>query len=60
MNYKKKLRYLFLYLTILALSSCGVKPAFVDPPEGAEHNTFPRTYPDASTDPMPGMEKKSI
>lgn len=29
----------------LALGGCGKKPNFVDPPQGEENDTFPRTYP---------------
>lgn len=35
----------------LFLTACGVKPGTVSAPEGAEHETFPRAYPDISTDP---------
>ncbi len=56
----KKLALLntILCISLLALAACGIKPAYVEPPQGAEHDTFPRTYPDPSTDPKPGMEKK--
>jgi len=50
---------LFMSLGILSLSSCGVKPPYVDPPEGAAHDgTFPRTYPDTKTDLAPGLENR--
>ena len=58
-NYKHYIYTIFLCVNILMLSACGVKPSHVDPPEGAEHSQFPRTYPDTSTDPKPGMENKS-
>ena len=35
------------------LGACGVKPESVESPAGAEHDTFPNTYPDVSTDPAP-------
>lgn len=41
------------------LAGCGIKPAYVDPPEGAKHDEFPRVYPDPHTDSLPpGLEKK--
>ena len=42
-----------LLLPILMLAACGKKPNLVDPPPGAEDITFPKTYPDISTDPKP-------
>ncbi len=56
---KKLFLHIFLCANILLLSACGVKPAHVDPPQGVEHDQFPRTYPDISTDPQPGLEKKN-
>ncbi|MGN7438930.1 MAG: hypothetical protein ACTHOO_09845 [Alcanivorax sp.] len=51
--------YILLCVNALMLSGCGVKPPYVDPPQGAEHDdTFPQTYPDVNTDPQPGMEYK--
>jgi len=35
------------------VGSCGVKPKSLSAPEGAENNTFPRTYPDLKHDPQP-------
>ena len=40
-----------MFMVVLCLSACGVKPKDVDPPKGAEDSHFPRTYPDPSTDP---------
>ncbi len=55
---KKQFLHIFLCANILLLCACGVKPPYVDPPQGAEHDTFPRSYPDTSTDPQPGLEQK--
>ncbi len=52
--------YILLCVNTLLLSSCGIKPAHVAPPEGIELDTFPNTYPDISTDPKPGMENKDL
>lgn len=43
---------LTLFISLLILSGCGVKPKHVDPPEGAEHSPFPRVYPALETDPQ--------
>lgn len=51
---------LMLLSLLPALCACGIKPAYVEPPEGAEHTDFPSTYPDISTDPMPGLENKNL
>ncbi len=37
------------------LSACGKKPSEVDPPPGVTNDTFPKTYPDPSTDPKPTL-----
>lgn len=58
MNNNKYFIYILMCANALMLSSCGVKPPYVDPPQGAQHDTFPNTYPDASTDPKPGLERK--
>lgn len=50
--------YSLLCINLLMLGACGVKPPYVEPPEGAEHSEFPRVYPDVNTDPKPGMEQK--
>ncbi len=42
------------------ISSCGIKPPYVEPPQGAEHDTFPKTYPDINTDPVAGLERKEF
>ena len=55
-NYK----YILLCIITMTICSCGIKPAYVDPPAGAEHEVFPRTYPDTSTDPQPGLENKDL
>jgi len=39
--------------SLLTLSGCGVKPESVEPPAGVQNNTFPNTYPDTTTDPVP-------
>ena len=52
--------YILLCVNALLLGSCGVKPPYVDPPEGVEHDTFPNTYPDVTTDPQPGLENKNL
>jgi hypothetical protein len=36
----------------LAASGCGIKPSELSPPPGKK-DTYPRTYPDPSTDPQP-------
>lgn len=30
---------------LLLLAACGIKPRDVDPPQGAEHDTYPQVYP---------------
>ncbi|MGH1376552.1 MAG: hypothetical protein ACRBCK_09410 [Alphaproteobacteria bacterium] len=52
--------YIMICFTSISLSACGIKPPYVDPPAGAEHTEFPRTYPSPSTDPQPGLENKSF
>lgn len=37
----------------LLLTGCGKKPNQVDPPPDVANDTFPRIYPDPSTDPKP-------
>lgn len=55
----KHLTLIFVCVNALLLVGCGIKPAYVEPPEGAKHDTFPRTYPDPQTDPVPpGLERK--
>jgi len=44
---------LVILLALLPLAGCGKKPNQVDPPPGVENDTFPRPYPDPSTDPKP-------
>jgi len=56
----KRMLALILLSLLPALCACGIKPAYVEPPEGAEHTDFPSTYPDISTDPMPGLENKNL
>jgi len=41
-----------LLAATVPLTACGKKPGQVDPPSGATE-TFPRVYPDPSTDPTP-------
>ena len=60
MEYKtmKTLKRRFAILVVMILSfamlgACGVKPESVEPPAGVQHDTFPNTYPDVSTDPAP-------
>lgn len=43
-------RYGFIFILMMIvlsmpLAGCGVKPASVDPPPGAENDVFPNTYP---------------
>lgn len=59
MTNKKKLLHIFLYANIFLLCACGVKPPYVDPPQGVKHDTFPHAYPDPRTEPQPGLEKKN-
>jgi len=54
----KHITYICLCVNLLMLTSCGVKPSHVEPPEGVEHDRFPHTYPDTRTDPQPGMDQK--
>ena len=60
MTIKKHFIYIFLCVNTLMLGACGIKPAYVDPPSGAQHDTFPSTYPDISTDPIVGLERKDL
>lgn len=41
----------FLYLNIIMLAACGIKPGSVDSPAAGQPDTYPRTYPDLNTDP---------
>ncbi|MCB1783480.1 MAG: hypothetical protein KDI13_05740 [Alphaproteobacteria bacterium] len=50
-THKQKITLALFAIATLGLSACGIKPSHVDPPAGAEDVTFPRTYPDPSTDP---------
>ena len=45
--------HLLLALALVSVSGCGIKPGKVSPPPGVSKDTFPRTYPDPSTDPKP-------
>ena len=49
-----KISYVFIIMFLISiaplLNGCGVKPGFVDPPQGVENDEFPRTYPDPATD----------
>lgn len=49
MHLKKQsyILHLSALLLLFAVTSCGVKPSSVEPPEGKEGSTFPRTYPAA-------------
>ena len=51
-------KVLILTMGLALLAGCGVKPANVDPPEGANEGDFPRVYPDTKTD--PGAEAAKI
>lgn len=42
---------LLAFALLLPLSACGKKPSVVDPPPEVVEDHFPRSYPDASTDP---------
>lgn len=48
-----------LLFTALALTACGKKPQFVDPPQGKAADTFPQTYPNPAFDPKPGQSQSS-
>lgn len=51
----RKIAVMTLALGLLA--ACGIKPANVDPPEGANESDFPRVYPDTKTDPAADAAK---
>ena len=36
---------LVLSVAAIAVTGCGKKPSFVDPPQGREADRFPHTYP---------------
>jgi uncharacterized protein YceK len=38
-------------IALMLLGGCGVKPSFVDPPQGHANDKFPQTYPNTATDP---------
>jgi hypothetical protein len=40
-------------IAAILLSGCGIKPGDVSAPPHVKNDTFPRTYPDPSTDPAP-------
>jgi hypothetical protein len=44
-------------LTLALLTSCGIKPSNVDPPEGANEGDFPRVYPSERTNPSADAAK---
>ncbi|WP_180280727.1 hypothetical protein [Azospirillum oleiclasticum] len=46
-----------LLFAALALTACGKKPQFVDPPQGKAADTFPQTYPNPAFDPKPGQSQ---
>jgi hypothetical protein len=48
-----------LLLAAIALSACGKKPQFVDPPQGKAADTYPQTYPNPAFDPKPGQSPSS-
>lgn len=41
-----------LGLSLFSLNACGVKPGQLSAPD-KDNSTYPRTYPDLSTDPKP-------
>ena len=47
------LSFLSLVLALTAVSGCGIKPGKLAPPPGVSKDTYPKTYPDPSTDPKP-------
>ena len=57
---KNVLIRVFIVFSVLLTAGCGVKPPYVDPPNGAEHDTFPKTYPNIITDPQPGLEYRAL
>jgi hypothetical protein len=51
-------QFAVLALAAALLAGCGIKPAHVDPPEGANEGDYPRVYPDIKND--PGAEAAKI
>ncbi len=51
MKTSKNITRLCAMMAIFAVTACGIKPQDVEPPQDGAENTFPRTYPDISTDP---------
>jgi hypothetical protein len=47
----KMRNFVILGISLAVLAGCGIKPAHVDPPEGANEGDYPRVYPDVTTDP---------
>ena len=48
------IRTIILFAIAASLvTGCGIKPGRVDPPQGKDKDTFPRTYPDLTSDPEP-------
>lgn len=41
------------FVLVMAVSACGVKPSTVEKPADKQDVTYPRSYPDPSTDPRP-------
>jgi hypothetical protein len=42
-----------LFLAMFALAACGKMASQLDAPDPDKQDTYPRTYPDPSTDPKP-------
>ena len=47
------LSFVSLALALAVVSGCGIKPGKLAPPPGVSKDTYPKTYPDPSTDPKP-------
>lgn len=45
--------FLWVLAALGTLVGCGVKPDSLEPPPGTAPDSYPRTYPDTSTDPIP-------
>lgn len=48
---------LALVALTLVMAGCGIKPAKLSPPPGVSKDSYPKTYPDPSTDPQPKSKK---
>ena len=46
-------KFLIVLMLCAALAACGKRAAMVTAPEGVVKDTYPQTYPDPATDPVP-------